>query len=73
MLSFEAPFADFLVAAGLALLAAARPGADLSLLELDVWESERAFSPLADEDESGLLFDLKERLSAGIFSSFRLS
>jgi hypothetical protein len=52
----------------LALLAAARVGATLSLLELEFWEVEGAFSPLADEELSDLLFDLKERLSAGIFS-----
>lgn len=51
----------------LALLAAARVGAGLSLLELELCEPERAFSPLADEEVSDLLFDLKERLSAGIF------
>lgn len=61
---------DFLVAADLALLAAPRPEADLSLLEPEVCELERAFSPLADEEVSDLLLDLKERLSAGIFSSF---
>jgi hypothetical protein len=51
----------------LALLAAARFGAALSLLELELCELERAFSPLADEEVSDLLFDRKERLSAGIF------
>jgi hypothetical protein len=57
----EAAFVD------LALLAAAREGAGLSLLELELWEPERVFSPLADEEVSDLLFDRKERLSAGIF------
>lgn len=51
----------------LALLAAARFGAALSLLELELCELERAFSPLADEEVSDLLFDRNERLSAGIF------
>jgi hypothetical protein len=51
----------------LALLAAARVvGADLSLA-LELWEFELAFSPLADEEVSDLLFDRRERLSAGIF------
>ena len=51
----------------LALLAAARAvGVDLSLAP-ELWEFERAFSPLADEEVSDLLFDRKERLSAGIF------
>jgi hypothetical protein len=36
-------------------------------LELELCESERAFSPLADEEVSDLLFDRNERLSAGIF------
>jgi hypothetical protein len=57
----EAAFVD------LALLAAARVGAGLSLLELELWEPERVFSPLAEDEVSDLLFDLKERLSAGIF------
>jgi hypothetical protein len=52
---------------GLALLVAARVGAGLSLLELELWEPERVFSPLAEEEVSDLLFDLNERLSAGIF------
>ena len=59
--------AAFVVEAALALLAAARVGAGLSLLELEFCEVERAFSPLADEEVSDLLFDLRERLSAGIF------
>lgn len=56
-----------MVEAALALLAAARVGAGLSLLELELCEVERPFSPLADEEVSDLLFDLRERLSAGIF------
>jgi hypothetical protein len=64
---FDAPFASFLAGADLALLAAARVvGAALSFA-LELWEFERAFSPLADEEVSDLLFDRKERLSAGIF------
>lgn len=62
----EAAFVD------LALLAAARVGAALSLLELELCEPERVFSPLADEEVSDLLFDLKERLSAGIFFGVRV-
>ena len=66
MLSFDAPFASFLVEADLALLAAARVVGALSFAP-ELWEFEFAFSPLADEELSGLLFDRKERLSAGIF------
>lgn len=61
---------DLLAGADLVLLAVARPGADLSLLELEFWEFVRAFpAPLADEEVSDLLFDLRDRLSAGILSS----
>jgi hypothetical protein len=65
---FDAPLAaPFFAGADLALLAAARVvGAALSLA-LELWEFERAFSPLADEEVSDLLFDRRERLSAGIF------
>jgi hypothetical protein len=65
---FDAPLvAPFFAGADLALLAAARVvGAALSLA-LELWEFELAFSPLADEEVSDLLFDRRERLSAGIF------
>jgi hypothetical protein len=53
----------------LALLAARVVGAALSLgLELEFWELERFLSPLADDEVSDLLLDLRDRLSAGIFS-----
>jgi hypothetical protein len=52
--------------ADLALLAAARVVGALSFAP-ELWESERPFSPLADEEVSDLLFDRRERLSAGIF------
>lgn len=74
MSEFEATFAEaaFLVDADLALPAVARGGADLSLLELEFCELERVFlSPFADEGDSDLLFDLSERLSAGIFFQLR--
>lgn len=66
---FDAPLeAPFLAGALLALLGAARVvGAALSLA-LELWEFERTFSPLADEEVSDLLFDRRERLSAGIFA-----
>lgn len=67
MPAFDAPLAPFFAGAAFALLAAARVvGAALSFA-LELWEFERAFSPLADEEVSDLLFDRRERLSAGIF------
>lgn len=64
--------AAFEAVVDLALLAAARLGAGWSLLELVFCEVERPFSPLADEEVSDLLFDLRERLSAGILGELRV-
>lgn len=65
------PEAPFLAGAALALFAADRVvGAALSLLDAEFCELERAFSPFVDE-VSDLLFDLKERLSTGIFLAGR--
>ena len=67
MAEFAAPLAVlFFGEVDLALLAARVEGAALSLA-LELCEFERAFSPLADEELSDLLFDRRERLSAGIF------
>lgn len=69
MLELPAPLpgAPFLAGAVLALFAADRVvGAALSLLDVE-FELERAFSPFVDDEVSDLLFDLKERLSTGIF------
>lgn len=66
----EPPFLD--EAPDFALLAGARAGAALSLLELELCELRRTLSLLAGKGISDLLFDLRERLSAGIFPSFEL-
>lgn len=42
-----------------------RVGTGLSLLELELWESDRAFSPFVD-GEDPLLIDPRFRLSPGI-------
>ena len=42
----------------------ARVGTGLSLLELELWEFERVFSPFVDEGVS--LLDLRVRLSPGM-------
>lgn len=60
-------FAPFLAGAALALFAADRVVGVALSLELELWDPERVFSPLADDEGSALLFDLRERLSAGIF------
>ena len=41
-----------------------RVGTGLSLLELELWESDRVFSPFVDEEDS--LLDLRVRPSPGI-------
>lgn len=60
-MSFTPPVPPFFSKA-LLLLEVDRVGAGLSLFELELWEFDRGFSPLVEE-----LFDLKVRLSAGIF------
>lgn len=69
MLSLLAPLAADLV---LGLFAAGRAAFSL-LLEGPFCELERAFPLFADDVLSDLLFDLKERLSTGIFGSFAAS
>jgi hypothetical protein len=55
----------FFVGKGLPFEEDARVGTGLSLLELVLWESVRAFSPFADDEDS--LLDLRVRLvSPGI-------
>jgi hypothetical protein len=61
------PAAPRLAGAVLTLFAADRvTGAALSLLDVE-FELECAFSPFVDDEVSDLLFDLRERLSTGIF------
>ena len=47
-----------------------RVGTCLSLLELEFWESDRAFSPFVDDEDS--LLDLKVRLSTGMTARIML-
>lgn len=66
------PAAPFLAGADLALFAADRVvGAALSLLDVELCELERAFSPFVEDEVSDLLFDRRERLSTGIFAAGR--